>query len=90
MVSAPAHIVAAKAQRFADFLEARLGPLLDADTVESMKTWGDHDWQRVTDWMNEEDRIGPAETAPKESRRAIIAVLRQRLVAVDPWIGLPS
>lgn len=89
-MSAPAHIIAAKAQRFADFLEARLGALLDADTIESMKAWGDHDWQRVTDWMNEAERIGPPETVPNESRRAIVAVLRQRLAAADPWIGLPS
>jgi hypothetical protein len=79
--------VSAKAGRFIDFL-LELVPLEVLD-LDQMRVWGDAEWQRVAELLNE--RNGTSETMPKTSRSAIIVGLREHhRAAVDPFAGLPS
>lgn len=75
-----------KVDRFCSFLIDHVGPILDIDQVA---VWGDVEWQRVADWMNElhPDRV---ETLPRSSRRLIVNSLRRRLSGDDPFAGLPA
>jgi hypothetical protein len=75
-----------KCERFCSFLIEHGGPILQAEVVA---VWGDVEWQRVADWMNE---LNPerVETLPRTSRRLIVNSLRRRLSGDDPFAGLPS
>lgn len=81
---------AAKAGRFIDFL-LELVPLAALD-VEEMREWGDAEWQRVTELLNEQN--GTSETMPMTSRSAILAGLREHhrcaRSADAVFDGLPS
>jgi hypothetical protein len=63
----------AKVDRFATFLDAHLGAVLD---LEQMKTWGDAEWTTVTDLFNES--TGRSESVPQSTRRSIVRTLVNR------------